>query len=179
MLVRNNCVLVVVDVQGKLFEAMYERDLLLQNLVRIIQGAKALGLPVIWQEQVPEKMGITVQAVRDLLTDITPIPKSSFSCCGEPAFVKALSKTGRKQVIIAGIETHVCIYQTARDLIKAGYQVEVVADAVSSRTLSNKTVGIDKIKAVGGSVTSVEAALFEMMKGADDPAFREMLKIVR
>jgi len=179
MLVRNNCTLVIIDVQGKLFESMSGKDLLLQNLIRMIQGAKLLGLPIIWNEQVPEKMGQTVPEIRALLSDLQPIPKSCFSCYGEPAFMNALKKTGRKQVLIAGIESHVCVYQTSRDLITAGYQVEVATDAVSSRTEANKAVGIEKIKSIGGTITSVETALFEMLKTAEDGAFREMLKIVR
>ena len=179
MLIRSNCVLVVVDVQGKLFDSMSGKDLLLQNLVKMVKGAQLLGLPILWNEQVPDKMGPTIPELRDLLKDLQPIPKHSFSCCGEAAFLNALKKTGRKQVLLVGIESHVCVYQTARDLVSASYQVEVAADAVSSRTESNRAVGIEKIKSIGGTVTSVEAALFEMLKTAEDSAFRDMLKIVR
>lgn len=172
-------VLVLVDIQGKLAEMMYEKDLLYQNLRKIIKGVRSLSVPIIWMEQIPEKMGPTIQEVRELLSTEQPISKKSFSCCGEPLFMTRLNATGRKQVLIAGIETHVCVYQTAVDLLANGYESYVVADAVSSRTFSNKQIGLERIKVAGGKITSVESALFEMIKTAEHPAFREILKIVR
>jgi len=179
MLQTDNTVLVLVDIQGKLAEIMHDKELLYQNLRRLVMGARALALPVIWMEQLPDKMGPTIQELRELLTSEQSISKKSFSCCGEPVFMNKLKATGRKQTLIAGIEAHVCVYQTAVDLIARGYEAWVVADAVSSRSLSNKQTGLDRIKCAGGQVTSVETALFEMMRTSEHPAFREILKIVR
>jgi nicotinamidase-related amidase len=108
-----------------------------------------------------------------------PIAKFSFSCWGSDRFVKALEALHPENVLIAGIETHVCVYQTSRDLVKAGYAVEVIADAVSSRTNENKTVGLDKIARAGAGITSVETALFELLGEATDDRFKKILEIVK
>jgi len=179
MLQTDRTVLLLVDIQGKLAEIMYEKESFYQNLRRLIMGARALSLPVIWMEQIPEKMGPTIPEVRELLASEQPISKKSFSCCGEPLFMDKLKASSRKQVLIAGIETHVCVYQTAADLVALGYEPFVVADAVSSRSRSNKQVGLDRIKSSGAQVTSVETALFEMTRTSEHPAFRDILKIVR
>ncbi|OGV69961.1 MAG: hydrolase [Lentisphaerae bacterium RIFOXYA12_FULL_48_11] len=179
MLKTEQTVLVLVDIQGKLAEIMHEKEMLYQNVRRLIMAARALSLPVIWMEQIPEKMGQTVQEIRELLTAEQPISKKSFSGCGEPAFMTSLKATGRTQVLLAGIESHVCVYQTASDLAGMGYEPYVVSDAVSSRTLSNKKTGLERSKEAGAKITSVESALFEMMKTSEHPAFKEILKIVR
>lgn len=179
MLQAEKALLVLVDIQGKLAELMCEKDLLYQNLRRLVMGARVLSIPIIWMEQIPEKMGPTIPELRELLTSEEPIAKKCFSCCGEPAFMHKLQATGRVEVILAGIESHVCIYQTAADLITMGYEAHVAADAVSSRTQANRQIGFDRTKAIGGKITSVESILFDIMKTADHPAFREILKIVR
>ena len=179
MLQTEKTVLVLVDIQGKLAELMHDKETLYHNLRRLIQGARALSLPVIWMEQIPEKMGPTIHEVRELLTTEQPISKKCFSWCGESLFMAKLQATGRKQVLLAGIEAHVCVCQTAIDLIGQGYEPYVVADAVSSRTLSNKQIGIQRSSDEGAKITSVESALFEMMKTAEHPTFKEILKIVR
>jgi nicotinamidase-related amidase len=171
--------LVLVDVQGKLAESMHEKELLHDNLRKLVQGMQAFKIPIVWVEQVPEKMGRTIPVLLDLLKLESPISKSSFSCCGEPAFVKKIEATGRQNVLIAGIEAHVCVFQTASDLAKRGCHVEVVADAVSSRTLSNKTIGLERAKDHGAFLTSVESCLFELLKTGAAPEFKDILRIVK
>lgn len=172
-------ILVLIDVQNKLAELMHEKQTLFNNLQILVKGMQILDVPIIWLEQNPLRMGRTIDSLRDLLSSQEPIPKMSFSCCGDNTFKEQLEASGRKQVLLAGIETHVCVYQTARDLAGSGYEVEVVADAVSSRTPDNKLIGLDKIKACGVQFTSVEMILFELMRTAERPAFREILKIVK
>ena len=171
--------LVLIDIQGKLATVMHEKDSLFQNLRRLIQGARALSLPILWLEQIPEKMGPTAPEISELLTSEKPISKKTFSCYGEPAFRNALSALGRKQVLLAGIEAHVCVYQTAADLLENGFQVHAVADAISSRSSQNRQIGLDRIRDCGGSITCVESAFFELMRTAEHPAFREILKVIR
>jgi len=142
MLETGNTALVLVDLQEKLLRVMHEREALLDSVVRLVKGAAVLGVPVIYTEQNPRGLGPTVAAVGDLLPD-PPITKLAFSCCGEPAFTDALARLGRRQVLLAGIETHVCVYQTAADLIAAAWEVQVVTDAVSSRSEANKAVGLE------------------------------------
>lgn len=172
-------VLVLIDVQGKLADLMHGKEALFANLVKMVQGAQALGMPVLWLEQNPQRMGGTIPELRERLAGQTPIPKMSFSACGEPAFVECLQSLGRRQVLIAGIETHVCVYQTARDLRQRGYEVEVVADAVSSRRESDRAIGLERCRETGARLTVVEMALFELMGTAEHQAFKDVLKIVR
>jgi len=179
MLNIKDTVLVLVDVQGKLAEIMHNRDELYANLQKLIKGMKCLDIPIIWMEQIPGKLGQTIQPLRDILTDNTPISKSTFSCCCEPKFMEQLTKLNRKQIILTGIETHVCIYQTAYDLVNSGFHVEVVADAVSSRSAENKTIGLNKINAAGAQITCTETVLLELMRTAEHPMFKEIVKIIK
>ncbi|NQT50550.1 hydrolase [bacterium] len=179
MLSPDNAVLLIVDVQGKLAELMHDRDALFDNLRRLIQGARALGLPIVVTEQNPDGLGPTRAEIADLLADVVKIPKHSFSCCGEPQFVAALAALGRTQVLLAGIETHICVYQTAVELVEAGCEVEIVADAVSSRTAANRAIGLEKARDAGATVTCVETALFEMLRTAEAPAFKAILNAVK
>lgn len=179
VLKRDNTVLIVIDVQGELAHAMYNKEMLFENLQKLIKGAKILGIPILWTEQNPKGLGPTIPEVASLLSDIRPISKLSFSGCGNERFMEALRALNRKQVLLAGIEVHVCIYQTAVDLANLGYEIQVVVDAVSSRTKENKLIGLEKIKEVGVSLTSVETILFELLKVAKGSKFREILKIVK
>lgn len=174
-----NSVLVLVDVQGKLAEMMHEKETLYLNLQKLIKGIQALKVPVIWVEQIPEKMGPTISQIRELLTGESPVPKNSFSCCGEKKFMEKLEKLQRRDVILAGIETHVCIYQTASDLLDMKYNVHLVCDAVSSRTLFDRQIAIDKIKSMGAATTSVEMLLLELMRTSTHAAFRDILRIIK
>jgi nicotinamidase-related amidase len=179
MLKADDTAVILVDVQGKLAELMQDKALLFESLSKLLRGARTLSLPVIWTEQIPAKMGPTIDRLLPHLEGLSPIPKATFSCCGAPAFLQALEQTGRRQILLAGIETHVCIYQTAADLVADGYHVEVVADAVSSRTLRNRELGLRRSEAAGAGVTSVEIALLELLRTAEHPRFRDILRIVK
>lgn len=180
MLFIEDTVLVVVDVQGKLAELMADKEELFANLERLIRGADVVELPILWLEQYPEGLGPTIEPLAQLLSPSRqPMPKVSFSCCGCPAFVDALQATGRRQVLLAGIETHVCIYQTTADLLSAGYEVQVVGDAVSSRTARNRELGLQRAHDLGATITSVEMALFELQRVARGDRFRALARIVR
>jgi nicotinamidase-related amidase len=179
MLKLDNTVLVVIDVQEKLALAMCDKEAVAENTTKLVKGAKVLGLPVVWTEQNPKGLGPTLPQVSELLTDTKPVTKLSFSCCGEPAFMNELESLKRKQILICGIEAHVCVYQTSADLVSRGYEVQVVTDAVSSRTCENKAVGLEKSKTCGASLTSTETALFELLKVAEGDKFKQMLKVVK
>jgi len=179
MLTAENSVLVVVDIQGKLAQIMYERDALFTNVKKMIRGALVLGVPIIWVEQNPQGLGPTVPEIKELLAGLSPLEKFSFSCYREKRFVDRLESLGRRQVLLAGIEAHVCVYQTAMDLLGAGYEVQVVADAVSSRTRENKEIALTKMRDLGAVMTSTESALFELLRVAKGPKFKEILQIVK
>lgn len=179
MLKRDETVLLVVDVQGRLAHAMHQKELLIENIAKIIDGVKILEIPIIWAEQNPEGLGPTIPEVASHLGGCTPIAKMSFSCMQCDAIVQALSATDRKQVLIAGIETHICVYQTACDLLAAGYSPHVLSDAVSSRTPENRMLGIEACRDAGAKITGVEMALFELLKVSEGDRFRSLLRIVK
>ncbi|MBW2650881.1 MAG: hydrolase, partial [Deltaproteobacteria bacterium] len=158
---------------------MHEKKALFENLQKIIKGAGILGIPMIVTEQVPEKLGATIPEISSLLDTVRPIPKSSFSCCGEDLFMRELESIKRTQILIAGIESHVCVYQTTVDLIRMGYDVHIVTDCISSRTADNRTLGIDRMKSEGAKPTSTEMALFELLKIAGGDRFREISRLVK
>ncbi len=187
MLDPEKTLLVLIDVQEKLTAVMHGREALVASLAKLLKGMNVLGIPVIRVEQNPARMGQTIAELRPLLPGTPPLIKTCFSCAGSEAFNAAVKASGRKQILIAGIETHVCVYQTAVALIRDSYAVEVVADAVSSRHPQDHAVGLEKIREAGrhsngsgqGHVTTVETALFELMRTADHASFREILKIVK
>ncbi len=179
MLDVKSCCLVVVDVQGKLAQLMHSKETLFKNIEILIKAAKTLSIPIIWCQQVPDALGPTIPRLAELLSNIQPVNKFSFSCCGDEQFIDRLNAINRSHIILCGIETHVCIYQTAVDLLEKGRHVTVVADAVSSRTLENKQLALDKMKSKGVDISSVEMTLFELLRTADHPKFREIAKLIK
>ena len=179
MLTIDNTALIIIDVQEKLFRVIDNREALLENLQKIISGARVLGIPLLVTEQNPAGLGATVPELKTLLADIQPISKFSFSCCGEERCMEELSSLKRTQLLLAGIETHICVYQTALDLLDQGYEVEVLADCVGSRTVENKSLGLEKMKQAGAQITGIEMALFELQRVAKGEAFKELSKLVK
>jgi nicotinamidase-related amidase len=171
--------LVVVDVQGKLAQLMHEKDRLFENIQILIKGCKALNVPILWTQQVPKALGQTIAQFAKLLSGLEPINKAEFSCCGEEKFLDALEKLNRKQILLCGIETHICIYQTALELLQRDYYVEIVTDAVSSRTLQNKKVALQKMQSLSAELTTTEMALFELARTAEHPQFKQIAKLVK
>ena len=179
MLKIDDTVLVIIDVQGKLANLMEYRELLVANISRLIRAANLLEIPIIATEQRPDKLGPTVPDLAMLMSNVTPIKKESFSCAGNNEFLEVLSALNQGQIILAGIETHVCVYQTAVDLIESDYQVHVVADAVCSRNALNHKYGLDRMKSEGAILSTTEIALFECIRTASDARFRTMIEIVK
>lgn len=174
---RNHTVLIIVDVQGNLAHLMDNREIVFENIQKVIKGCQVLDIPIILTEQV--NLGPTTSEITDLMPGVRPIIKESFSCCGNQAFMADLSSLNRKQILIAGIETHVCVYNTAMDLLDMGYEVQIAADAVSSRTASNREIALQKMKDSGVAWTSTEMVLFELLKTAADSKLRDIIRIVK
>jgi nicotinamidase-related amidase len=179
MLTTDNTVLLVIDVQEKLFRAIYQNEQLLDNLQRLIKGIKVLEVPMVVTEQYPQGLGATIPEIAQLIPDIKPLPKVCFSCCADEAILHEINKLNRKQVLIAGIESHICVYQTAADLIAAGYEVYVVNDVISSRIGQNRDIGIHMMTNLGAKLTSTETVLFELLKVAKGDKFKAISQIVR
>ena len=179
MLSLNKVVMVVVDVQEKLISHIWEREEMIRNIQILVKGLKILDVPILLTEQYPEGLGKTIPRIKDLLSGVSPISKMSFDCCGSKNFTERIDGLKRKQALLCGIETHVCIYQTAIGLRDKGYEVGVVADSVSSRTEGNKEIALQGMRDLGVGINSVESVLFELLKTAEGRKFKEILKLVR
>lgn len=178
MLKREDAVLIFIDVQGRLAEVIDDPESLYHNLRRLLEGMNLFDIPVIVTEQNPNQLGKTRGEFRPLLINL-PVAKSTFSCCGERVFLEVLEKIKRKQVVLCGIETHVCVYQTAMDLMESGYEVRVVVDAVSSRDPANKTLALRCMETKGVKLTGTEMLLFELLGDANAPQSRSVFQIVK
>jgi nicotinamidase-related amidase len=179
MTIERKTAIVLIDVQGKLAEIMHESDKLFNNLEILIKGAQLLDIPIIWTEQLPEKLGSTTKRISTLLTNKRPIIKSEFSCLKNEEFSNIIKDEKYNHFLLCGIETHVCVYQTAKDLLILGHGVEIIVDGVSSRTELNRKIGIEKITSLGGKITNVEMLLFEKQEIAIGDKFRKLINIVK
>ena len=176
---RDQAVLLVIDVQEKFVPVIHDYPNVLDNITRAIRGAQILQLPILLTEQYPKGLGRTVAEIRDILQPCDPLEKISFSCCGEQAFMSRLKALKRRQLLVCGIETHVCVYQTCRDLLEGGYDVHLLGDCVSSRTLENRNLAINKLRSLGVQISGVEMALFELLRVAGSGEFKMISKIVK
>ncbi len=179
MLDSKKAVLVIIDVQGKLAQIMHDRDNLFRNLHILVSGIKLLNIPIIWMEQVPDKLGPTIPEIKDVLIDQKPITKDVFSCAKNEKFNNTINKINPKDIILAGIESHICVYQTAMDLLEKNCNVHIVTDAISSRLSKNKELGIERMLLEGAMQTSVEMLLFEMQGEATGERFRKISQLVK
>jgi nicotinamidase-related amidase len=171
---RSRTALVVIDVQEAFAKAVERFDEVAAQTAVLAEGARVLGLPVIVTEQYPRGLGDTVPAVQEALAGIERLPKTVFSAARAEGFDLA----GRDQVLVCGIETHVCVNQTVHDLLAGGVEVHVAVDAVSSRTAANRDLGLRKMEESGAILTSVETALFELLGAAGSDEFKSIQKLV-
>ena len=169
----------VIDFQEKLVPHMYESQQIITNTGVLLQGLQILEIPVVATQQYTKGLGSTVKSLSQYLSGIPKIEKLSFSCCGEPDFMNELRKHRKKFVIIAGIETHVCVLQTATDLIESGYKPVVVKDCVSSRKPGDKETAISRIRDEGAIISSCESILFELCQIAGTDKFKAISKLVK
>lgn len=176
---KENSVLVVIDIQEKLYPHVENRKDLRKNVVKLIKFCRTLDIPIILSEQYPKGLGGTIEEVKTALKSYEPEEKTSFSCCGIPEFENKLKDRGRKLAIIAGIETHVCVFQTTRDLLQRGYEVHVLADAVSSRKKADKKVGLQRMNEQGATISSTEMFMFEVLKEAGTPEFKQVAPLLK
>ncbi|HCG5923459.1 TPA: isochorismatase family protein [Vibrio parahaemolyticus] len=180
MLSKGNTGLIVVDVQGKLATLMHESDALIENITKLVKGAKALDLPILWLEQNPERLGPTAEPIREVLESThLPITKYTFDGCKEATFNVAVENAKVDTWLVCGIESHICVYQTAVSLRQSGYRVELVTDCVSSRTAANKALALAKLTANGVVLTGLEMCLYEMVEDCRAPEFKEVLALIK
>jgi len=176
-------IVVLVDVQERLFPHMHEAEELGRRLSILLQGAAILGVPVLVTQQYTKGLGSTIEPLLRILAaqgvEPAPIEKIAFGCCDEPAFVSRVEEAGRKLVVLAGIEAHVCVLQTVTGLLELGYEPMVVADCVSSRRAGDRDIALRRMEAEGAMLTSSESALFELTRVAGTDTFRAISKLVK
>ena len=178
-ILKDHTIGLVIDVQEKLFPHMQEKEMLERNTKILLAGMKELGVPVLITEQYRKGLGDTVEFVRENLTEFAPMEKMTFSCCDDDAFAASLTKKGRKNVIICGIEAHVCVLQTSVDLIDKGYQPIVIEDCISSRKLNDKDIAIRRMRQEGVIISTCESILFELARISGTDTFKAISKLVK
>ncbi len=176
---KENTIGLIIDIQERLFPAMFEKESLLKNTLVLIQGLKELQIPLIVTQQYSKGLGETIQEIKSVIPDFGFIEKRGFSCCDEPVFMESLKKTEAKNVIICGIESHVCVLQTAVDLKEAGYNPVVVMDCVSSRIPASIEIAKERFRLEGIIMTSAESILFELTRSSAAPEFKAISNLVK
>lgn len=179
MLNQEKSCLVLIDVQEKLTAVMEESERMVGNCSVLLQIARAMEIPILWCQQYPKAIGPTVALLREHLEGINPMDKMCFSCSGAEGFTAVIERLGIETAILCGIESHVCVFQTAMELLQKGLYVHVIADAVASRTAANKQIGLRRMEAAGAVISSTEMLLFELLRTAEHPQFKKLSKLIR
>ena len=175
---KDNTLLLIIDIQEKLVSVMKHKEQVIDNTKILITAAKEMSLPIIITEQYPKGIGPTVEGIKEVVDNVKPFEKISFSSYIDE-IKEALDSTGRKKVIITGMETHICVFQTARDLLNNGYEVFVARDAVCSRTKENFLNGLELMKDTGAVISNTETIIFDLMKVAGTPEFKVLSKLIK
>lgn len=171
--------LIVIDIQTKLLKAMQHKDEMTKNCKKLIQGCKILKVPIFLTEQNPKGLGKTSTPVKKAIGEAEPVEKTSFSCAGIAGFVNQLRSKMLDQLILCGIESHVCIWQSAMDLISSGFQVTVAGDCISSRKQEDLDHAVHQMRQEKIAVCSTEMILFELLETSDNDAFKEILTLIK
>ncbi len=175
------CALVVVDVQEKLLPAIWEKERLVRNVQLLIRMARIMEIPALVTVQYAKGLGNTVPEIASLLPDNSPIDKLTFSCFGSDVFCTLLKRLPgqRTTVLLCGMETHICVMQTALGALREGYLAHVASDAVSSRAELNWRIGLDRMRSAGAILSSTEMMIYELLRSSGTPAFRELLPYLK
>jgi nicotinamidase-related amidase len=169
----------IIDIQERLFPFISENEKLVKNLGILIDGLKALSIPILVTEQYVKGLGPTVAPVAAHLEGIKRTEKMCFSCCDEPRIAEAIAVAGKDNIIVAGIESHVCVLQTVIDLKNSGYRPVVVEDCISSRRENDKKIALERMRAEGAVITTYESLLFELLRFSGTDEFRTISKLVK
>ena len=180
MLIRaTESALVVIDMQERLVPAMQAPARTLRNTRLLLAAAREMAVPILLTEQYPEGLGRTMPEILAAAGDAPVLPKLHFSCMEDPGFAAAFRALGRKQAVIAGMEAHICVMQTAASLLEEGIEVFVVSDATASRTSESERACIDRLQAIGAGIVTTEMAVYEWLGRAGTDSFRALLKLIR
>lgn len=176
---KEDAVLLIVDIQERLAAIMKEKDKVVKNCLHLIELAKMQEIPVVVTEQYPKGLGRTVPDLQSAIPAYQPIEKTAFNCCGEPAFVTEIKKLGKKQIIVTGMETHICVLQTTIGLLQEGFTAHAVQDAMCSRTKENWKTGMAFMRDAGAVVTCTETVLFQLLQVAGTEEFKKISQRIK
>ncbi|MEM2145349.1 MAG: hydrolase [Candidatus Jordarchaeaceae archaeon] len=179
LLTRENTALLIIDVQEKLYAVMHDKEKILGNILKLIDFAKIMGLPIILTEQYPKGLGRTIKQIKDKIPETAPLEKTAFNCFGAEGFKELLQKNKITTLIITGIETHVCVSQTALDAIDKSITACVISDATTSRTKENWHVGLERMRDNGTIISSTEMVMYELLKDAKNPEFKQAQPLLK
>jgi nicotinamidase-related amidase len=176
---KNDTALVIIDIQERLAAIMKQREAVVNNSLHLIEIAKIMNIPIVITEQYPKGLGRTVKEIVNAVPDYKPLEKLTFSCCDELTFLKEIKALDKKTLIIAGMETHVCVLQTCIGLVRDGYNVHIVRDAICSRTKENWKTAIEFMRDAGAIITCTETVLFQLLKVAGTEEFKAISKRIK
>jgi len=176
---KDSCAGLAIDIQERLFPHMDQHEELLRKSLILIEGLKILGVPLFVTEQYPRGLGPTLEAITEAMGGIPVIEKIAFSCCDEAKTLEELEKSGRKTLIIFGIEAHVCVLQTVIDLVGLGYTAVLVEDCISSRNVLDKQVAIERMRTESAVISTCESILFELARKAGTDEFKAISRLVK
>ena len=175
----DNSIGLVLDLQTKLFPYIHDNEKLIRNAEILIEGLKELKVKLIVTQQYTKGLGGTLSSLNSIIGEYKHIEKTAFSCCGEPEFNETLAVAAKKFIIITGIETHVCVLQTAIDLLGRGFIPVIVEDCVSSRNINDKNIAIERMRQTGAYITTYESILFELLRKSGTDTFKAISKLVK
>jgi nicotinamidase-related amidase len=178
-LLTKECLLVLIDIQEKLFPYVKDKKQLLEQITKLIRFATIMKIPLILTEHYPRGLGPTIQEIRNILPEYSPITKITFSAFRSKKFLQKIQDTKIKTLLICGIESHICIEQTALDGLSLGLNIHIISDAISSRRNQDLQMGIQKMQQSGGIISTTEMAMYEILERADIPEFKDVLKLVK
>lgn len=179
ILKKETTALIIIDMQERILPVIRNFETVVDNTIKLIKGFKFLNLPVYYTEQYPKGLGHTSQKILDELSGLKAVQKLSFSCSGAVKLFDELKSKQLKQIVVCGIESHVCIQQTVLDLLANNFQVNLIADAVSSRKEMDYNIALDRMRINGAEITTAESVLFELLEVCGTPEFKEVSKIVK
>lgn len=176
---KENSIGLIIDMQEKLVPHIHNNKFIVENCLKIIHGLKILDVPLLVTQQYTKGLGDTIPEINKAIGNFTYIEKNTFSCYREPAFIQVLNRIGRRNVIIVGIETHVCLLQTSLDLIYNNFNPVIIIDATGSRKETDKEVALWRIRDIGSIVSTTESILFELCKKAGTDEFKAISKLIK
>lgn len=179
LLLPEKTALLIIDIQERIIKVINEYETVIDNTIKLIKGFKILDLPIYYTEQYPKGLGSTVEAIQTELNNLEAIQKMSFSCSGADDLFGELKQKGITQVVVCGVESHVCVQQTVLDLLANNFQVNLVADAVSSRHIKDYEIALMRMRQHGTEINTTESVLFELMKVCGTDVFKQISKIIK